>query len=298
MPHRGCGALGFCILAGCALAGPDQDSHLEFVSNYTWRTSDQAFGGFSGLEIASDGLAFTALSDRGHVIDGQFLRRNGQIQSVEAGPLTPLKTATGAALESSMIDTEGLAIARDGSRFISVEAYNRVGRLSADTARVEWLNRHPDFASLQTNSGFEALALDPQGRLIAIPERSGELDRPFPVYRLDGKTWSIPYRIPRRGEYLPVGADTGPDDRLYLLERHFTGFGFSSRVRSFAFGADGLTDEREILRTRVGERDNLEGISVWQDDEGIRVTMISDDNFFLFQRTEFAEYRLVEGISG
>lgn len=37
--------------------------------------------------------------------------------------------------------------------------------------------------------------------------------------------------------------------------------------------------------------DNLEGISVWQDPDGrIRLTMISDDNFMVFQRTEIVEY--------
>ena len=38
----------------------------------------------------------------------------------------------------------------------------------------------------------------------------------------------------------------------------------------------------------------MEGISVWRDPHGrIRVTLISDDNFFPLQRTMFAEYLLV-----
>ena len=45
----------------------------------------------------------------------------------------------------------------------------------------------------------------------------------------------------------------------------------------------------------AGEHDNLEGIAVWRDRNGdIRITMISDDNYRAFQRTEFVEYRVVE----
>jgi hypothetical protein len=43
----------------------------------------------------------------------------------------------------------------------------------------------------------------------------------------------------------------------------------------------------------VGVQDNLEGLSVWRDIAGqIRLTLISDDNFRLLQRTEIVEYVL------
>jgi hypothetical protein len=42
----------------------------------------------------------------------------------------------------------------------------------------------------------------------------------------------------------------------------------------------------------TGTHDNLEGLDVWADAEGLRATMISDDNFRFFQRTEIVDYRL------
>lgn len=45
------------------------------------------------------------------------------------------------------------------------------------------------------------------------------------------------------------------------------------------------------MQSEVGRHDNLEGLSVWQDAQGVRLTMVSDDNFMFFQRTEFVEYR-------
>lgn len=147
---------------------------------------------------------------------------------------------------------------------------------------------------MQQNSSLEALAIGPDGALYVLPERSGRLTRPFPVYRYAGGAWTQPFEIPRRGEFLMTGADFGPDGRLYLLERHLASiFGFQTRVRSFRVAENRVSDERVELVTSTGTHDNLEGIAVWRDAAGrIRLTMVSDDNFRAFQVTEFVEYRL------
>jgi hypothetical protein len=124
-----------------------------------------------------------------------------------------------------------------------------------------------------------------------MPERSGLAMRSFPVYRLLNGIWDQPFEITRSGPYPLSGADIGPEGRLYVLERDFIGVGFRNRVRRFAL--DG-TGEEVVLETRVLTYDNLEGISVWQDVQGLRMTLISDDNFRSFQRTEIVEYRLTD----
>ena len=53
-----------------------------------------------------------------------------------------------------------------------------------------------------------------------------------------------------------------------------------------------IQDDQILLETRPLQYDNLEGISVWDDGVGMRITMISDDNFLFVQRTEIVEYRL------
>lgn len=151
----------------------------------------------------------------------------------------------------------------------------------------------PDVFDGYTNRGIETLAADADGRLYAIPEHSGGLTTPFPVLRLDNGAWTQPFALPRRGGHLPVGADFGPDGRLYVLERLFTGYGFSSRVRRFDVSDNGLTNETMLIDTPALRHDNLEGLAVWQDASGaIRLTMISDDNEFALQRTEIVEYRV------
>jgi hypothetical protein len=66
-------------------------------------------------------------------------------------------------------------------------------------------------------------------------------------------------------------------------------------VRRFDVSEDQIGKGELILQTNAGTHDNLEGLSVWQDNTGvIRLTMISDDNFNILQHTEFVEYRLQE----
>lgn len=270
------------------------------AAQVTWSMPDATrFGGFSGLEVAEDGGRFVALSDRGSLVRGELLRQEGELAGVRAGRPVRLRHPTKGRLTPFMADAEGLSGSPDGPLFVSLEGYNRLGQLGPGQRVLRYVPRAEAFDGLQVNSGLEAVATDPEGRPITLPERSGALDRPFPVWRFEDGVWRQPYSVPRRPPFLPVGADTGPDGRLYLLERHFALIGFQTRVRSFAFGPEGLIDERELLSTRPGLHDNLEGLSVWRDAEGaIRLTMISDDNFHVLQRTEFVEYRLPAEASG
>ncbi|MDF0601198.1 esterase-like activity of phytase family protein [Psychromarinibacter sp. C21-152] len=282
------------MLAACGPAPAGSPGMAEHVGSYTWEESGKAFGGFSGLEVDADGTRFTAISDRGGIVQGRLLREGDSIAGVEAGPVRKLKGPENEALGRFWTDAEGLAQGADGRVFVSFEGKHRVWAYARPDSAATDLPQHPHFDRLQLNSSLEALAIGPDGALYTLPERSGRKLLPFPVYRFAGGEWTYAFDLPRRGEFLPTGADFGPDGRLYLLERDFTGlFGFRSRVRSFDVTNDGIRDERTVLETRVGTHDNLEGLSVWRDAGGaIRLTMISDDNFRPFQVTEFVEYRL------
>ncbi|WP_172297766.1 esterase-like activity of phytase family protein [Pseudoruegeria sp. HB172150] len=291
------------ILLGFAALGPGHAGSgnvAEHVGDYTWPKKGRGFGGFSGLELSDDGRHFMAIGDRGTIVQGILQRQDGRITGVEAGKIKRLKNSKNERITPFMSDSEGLAVAPDGRIFISFEGFHRVWTYRDPQAQAEWLTRHPDFQFMQDNSSLEALAIDADGALYTLPERSGKMERPFPVYRFADGAWTQPFSIPRRGEFLPVGADFGPDGRFYLLERDFTGiFGFRSRVRSFEIGATGVTDEITLLETYAGTHDNLEGIAAWRDDDGyIRLTMISDDNYRPFQVTEFVEYRVPASLDG
>lgn len=276
------------------LGGAAEPQLAEHVGSWVWRSSVERFGGFSGLELSADGLGFVAVSDRGTLAQGRLKRdKAGRVTGVQHATLRPLRDSKGEALTGRFTDAEGLAMAPDGSLYVSFEGYARVARYADPGGPAERLPRPDAFDSLQNNSSLEALAIGPDGALYTLPERSGAKDRPFPVWRFRGGQWDQPFALPRDGNWLPVGADFGPDRQLYLLERDFFGVGFLSRVRRFGIEGDSVTGGEVLLQTRTAAHDNLEGIAVWQDAGGaVRLTMISDDNFFWVQRTEFVDYRL------
>lgn len=261
------------------------------IGSYHWQGEDARFGGFSGIEVTDDGQGFVAVSDRGAMIRGRFRRADDVIAGIDADPMTTLRDSEGNDLSARMNDSEGLAVGPDGQIAVSFEGRHGVRFWDEIRAMSSRLKTSADFEGLQKNASFEALAVDADGALYTLPERSGLPTRPFPVYRLRDGQWEQPFTIPRRGAFLIVGADIGPDGCLYLLERDFVGIGFRSRVRRFDLTGGA---EETVLQTGIGRHDNLEGLSVWRDATGLRLTMISDDNFQFFQRTEIVEYRLTD----
>ncbi|KFE34784.1 esterase-like activity of phytase family protein [Thioclava atlantica] len=290
-------ALAALTLAGLALAGPRP--RAEFLQSYHWQMPDvSVFGGFSGLELAPDGRDFVTQSDRSTIWRGALERDGrGRITGVRVteGP-NWLHSSKGKVLTRHLGDSEGLALAPDGSVYISFEGLARVSHYPRDGGPAELLPRPDAFDRMQSNSSLEALAIDAEGTLYTMPERSGGLNKPFPVWRYRNGKWDQPFAIERDGNWLPVGADFGPDGRLYVLERDFWGLlGFLTRVQVFDIQGDTLSGGEVLIQTGAGRHDNLEGIAVWRDEAGAtRLTMISDDNFRLLQRTEIVEYRLTD----
>lgn len=284
------------LLCFLLVAGPACADRLRLSGALTLRSTNSQFGGFSGLHLSENGHRFTALSDRGKIMTGEVQRRRGRISGASGFRIKPLLDTGKRPVQGAYGDSEGLAINGAGRLYVSFEGQSRVWTYARTTSPATELPRPPEFRRLQPNSGLEALAIDHNGWLYAIPERSGAWTRPFPVYRYRHGKWDMSLSLPRSEKFLPTGADFGPDGRLYLLERDFSWMGgFLSRIRRFTLGPDGFTGGETLLRTGPGERDNLEGISVWKDETGrTRITVISDDNFQFLQITELVEYELVE----
>ncbi|MHA3976284.1 esterase-like activity of phytase family protein [Halovulum sp. GXIMD14794] len=291
-------ALVTLLLGGLGLWGQadtPEGPHLVEDAAVTWRDGARGFGSWSGFAMNPDGTAMIAISDKGRWGIATLARDDdGRLTSAKLDAIGPLLDSRGNPLDGYNTDAEGLTIGADGRVYISYEGNHRVVAHDTIDSKATLLPRPAEFRALQNNSGLEALFTGPDGRVHAIPERSGRLERPYPVYRLDGENWSQPFSVPRKPPHLVTGADVGPDGRLYLLERDFSGIlGFATRVRRFEFGANSLTNEETLLDSPTGRYDNLEGIEVWQDDAGrIRVTLISDDNGNFFQVTQLVEFIL------
>ncbi len=288
------------LIAACALAlagGATAPPRAELVGSYVWTDDNPHFGGFSGFDLTEHGLGFVAVSDSAAIYRGQLTRdASGRVTAVEAeDPFVPL-SHHGTPVQDIMDDAEGLAIGPGDTLFVSYETENRIVEYG-DGGRT-WVQEFwpPVFRLFELNKGIEALAIAGDGALYAMPEVFGEKGTPIPVFRLRDGVLDTPFTLRRDGDWQPVGADFGPDGRLYLLERDFWPFiGFMSRARRVTLDGDRVIADEILFATSAGMHDNLEGIAVWQDDTGaIRLTMISDDNFLPVQRTEIVDYRIVE----
>lgn len=271
---------------------------VDQLGAHVWQASDADFGGFSGLEMSDDGARYWALSDRGTIRWGSVERdAQGRIAQLTTAGTARLQDSKGGKLQPGYLgDAEGLAIDARGRMFVSFEGLDRVARFDDPDQPATPLPKAPPFASLRRNAGLEALAVTPAGDLLVIPEDWAETDPGFPVWRFRDGAWSTAYRLPRDPRWAPVGADVGPDGKLYVLERDFRGLmGFASRVRRYAMTDDALGPPELLIQSVPMQYDNLEGIAVWADAQGIRITLISDDNFLFVQRNELVEFRIREG---
>lgn len=280
--------LGAFLLAWPLVASAQE--RLEHVTTLIWSHDAVWFGGWSGIEISEDGQRLVAISDKGTVLRADVIREGGRMTGLTNIRAAALKGPKGKRLRGKRTDAEGLALAPDGQVYVSFEHAHRVMELDPATGVTSKAMPLARGMGLQANSGLEALAVSPAGTIYVIPERSGRLDRPFPLFaRVDG-TWRIAGHVPRRGPFLPAGADIDRDNRLWLLERAATPLGFRSRVRRFDLSDPDL-QETLFLQTLPGQFDNLESLSLWRGTDGqMRLTLISDDNFLPVQRTQIVEY--------
>ncbi len=283
------------IALGALVAAPvAAEPRLVADGGAVWVPDFAPFGSFSAIAMAPDGDSFITVSDKGHWAEARLVRDGGRLAGIESLRAGPLLDTAGRPVTRFDIDAEGIAVEAAGTILVSFEANHRVWRYAEIAGPAEALPDLPFRDELQNNSSLEALAVDTEGAIYTVPERSGKLDRPFPVYRLAGGHWAVKGGLARSGDFLVTGADFGPDGRLWIVERAQRWYGFASRVRRFGVTGDGYDGGETLLETGFPTVGDTEGIDVWRDADGVtRVTLITDDGGGLLQ-TSVLEYRLAE----
>ena len=226
------------------------------------------------------------------------------LADVEAAPMRgpdgkPIQTR-------GWFDSESIAL--DGSFvYIGLERVNRVLRFDFSKgftrARGEVVPLPPAAAKLPYNKGLEALVFVPKGMplagtLIAISERGLDAGGNLIGFLVGGPApgqFSV-----RRTENFDISdAVLLASGELLILERKFSwvsGVGIRIRRIALASVAPGaVVDGPSIFQANLeNEVDNMEGIDVHVTPEGETVlTMVSDDNFSMIQRTMLLQFTLV-----
>lgn len=247
--------------------------------------TEPGIGGLSAIEMRGDGASALVLSDRGQLHEVTFER--------EGGALGKARVTASYLLSGEGLDPEGLALFPGGDLAVSFEgnAPLRLYRGGAGAGQVPQRIPLPIHPALPPNAMYEALAVDPRGRLLMLPEDPGQSGPGYPLWRLEAGEWRQIAQLYAPRGYRPVGADFGPDGQLYLLLRAL-GLGFRNMILRFDPDHPEIP-ARRLLHLTGYPRSNFEGLSVWQDDSGqLRLTLVSDDNFSASLKSRFLEITL------
>jgi hypothetical protein len=292
---------------------PRDRSHVRFGS-LEWRSGlvltsgFRGFGGLSGIRLDQKGEHFIAISDKGGWFTGRIRYEGRDMKGLDEVEAAPMLGPDGRPITArGWFDSE--SIAQDGSFvYIGLERVNQVLRYDfskgATRARGEVVPLPPAAKKLPYNKGLEALVVVPRGQplagtLIAISERGLDAQGNLIGFLIGGPSpgqFSV-----RRTENFDVSdAVLLASGDLLILERKFSwlgGIGIRIRRIPLASVAPGaLVDGPSIFNADLGQEiDNFEGIDAHVTVEGDTVlTLVSDDNFSLIQRTLLMQFTLVE----
>lgn len=279
---------------------------LEFRGGLVLTSSDQAFGGLSGLIVQEDGDRFIACSDRGFWLRGRIIYRLGLASRVVDAALSPIVDPDGRS--ASRLDTESMT-GDGGALYVGLEgAPPRILRFDRDGRGLPAGGRSipvpPELKDLPNNRGLEALAFVPDecrlgGTLIAISERGLTAAGDIKAYLIGGPSPG-PFAIKRRDEFDITDAAVLPGGDLLILERLFSrDFRLGMRIRRLPLGGlrpGALIDGAVLIEADRGfEIDNMEALAVHRTRSGeIRITILSDDNFLPIQRTLLLQFALLD----
>jgi hypothetical protein len=209
--------------------------------------------------------------------------------------------------ERGWFDSESLAL--DGSTaYVGLERVNQILRFDFSKggirSRGEVVPVPPALGKLPFNKGLEALVFVPKGQplagsLIAISERGLDPSGNILCFLIGGPSPGQ-FTAKRTGNFDISDAVLLPSGDLLLLERKFSLLeGVGIRIRRIPIKSvvpDAVVDGPAIFEVDLGyEIDNMEGIDVHVTEDGETVlTMVSDDNFSMIQRTLLLQFTLVD----
>jgi hypothetical protein len=281
---------------------------LTFRGGIELTSSHPHFGGISAIRVETDGASFLAVSDKGHWLRGRIVYDGMRLADIADAEMAPVLGHDGKPLAvRGWYDTE--SIARDGDMvWLGIERVNRIVRLNIGRdgllARAEPIPVPQGIAKLPHNKGLECLEFVPAGlplanTLIAISERG--LDDAGNIKGfLIGRSGPAEFSVKRIGDFDVSDCAVTPKGDLLVLERSFSRLkGVGMRIRRVPLSSiqSGATvDGPALIEADMNYQiDNMEGLSVHRGADGALVlTLISDDNFSIIQRTLLLQFTLEE----
>ena len=268
---------------------------LEQVGFLNIDRNEKDYGGFSGLVIMNEGTKALVVTDKSFffvlelrrdendILTGYSVIRKGRILSSKGEHLNGRNT-----------DSESIVIDKNNNYYISFESNHRIMMHAKVEGKGVFIPKHPMFRKLSVNKGIEALAIDADNRLIAIPEKPPSGISDIPIFRLQNDKWEIIKYVKINDNFLVTDAEILPEGLLLILERKFSWTqGFKTRFRLISLDKFDNKEPITVFTSTANQFDNLEGVTLWRDKNGeMRILTVSDDNFHPLQQSEIREFFL------
>jgi hypothetical protein len=285
---------------------------LQYRSGLVLTSRYKDFGGISGLRLDDKGEGFIAISDKGNWFTGKIAYSGDTMVGIVDVEAAPMLGADGRPITArGWYDTESIAV--DGPTvYIGLERVHQILKFDFGRdgvrARGEPISQPPGMRKLPSNGSLEALVMVRKdrfkssplaGMLLAISERGLDSAGNIAAWIIGGKA-PANFSVRRTKNYDISDAALLPSGDLLLLERKFSLFGDTGvRIRRIPLASivpDAVIDGPTIFDADLGyEIDNFEGLDVHVTPEGDTVlTLISDDNFSMLQRTLLMQFTLLE----
>mgnify|MGYP001431013669 CR=1 FL=1 len=268
---------------------------LEQVGFLNIDRNEKDYGGFSGLVISNEGTEALVVTDKSFFFVLELRRDENEILTgysvIRKGRILSSK---GEHLNGRNTDSESIVIDKNNNYYISFESNHRIMMHAKVEGKGVFVPKHPMFRKLSVNKGIEALAIDADNRLIAIPEKPPSGISDIPIFRLQNDKWEIIKYVKINDNFLVTDAEILPEGLLLILERKFSWTqGFKTRFRLISLDKFDNKEPVTIFTSTANQFDNLEGVTLWRDKNGeMRILTVSDDNFHPLQQSEIREFFL------
>ena len=275
---------------------------IQLTSSY------KEFGEISSMRVQPDGANFIAVTDKGRWLRGRIAYDGTRPTGIADAEMAPILGPDGRTLAArGWYDTE--SIAQDGGTlWLGIERVHRIVRFDYGRhgllARGQPMATPPGMAKLPANKSLECLTFVPRemplgGTLVAISESGLDADGNIKSFLIGGQTPGD-FTVKRTDDYDVTDCAILPSQELLLLERRFlwtSGVGMRLRRIPLAQVKPGaVIDGPVVMEAGMAHQiDNMEGLSVHRAPDGaIVLTLVSDDNFAIIQRTILLQFTLAE----
>lgn len=283
------------LMALAALSTPgsqDDGGPLHLVSLTEWREPHKGFGGFSGLALDPDGSGFLTVSDRGLLVHAQLTRdAQGRITGATWTKGERFLNRNGGEVAGFTSDSEALRRLPDGRIAVAFEGLARIAAFAPPDMQPTLLSNWDRFQSIWGNTGMESLAVRPDGSLLTVQELPFADGSYHSFVSQAAPVWTDGPALPSDGTFEATDAVWAPDGRLFLLERNFAIWrGYTTRITAYRLTDKGFGPPALLWQSPRGAYGDFEGMDVTTlPSGGLRVTLITDNNFLPMAATVIAE---------